>query len=125
MLSKETIYKHDKIYSYNGTIKFDIIDTKEKYIKYGEYAEYELEPEVKFKTLWTNWYDFLGIDTSIFPQTKEEWIQICIENKLNSTNYKNKCYELNLPVMPEEIYEGNNLIFLEENKNNYDNGDNI
>ena len=75
--------------------------------------------------MWTNWYDFLGIDTSIFPQTKEEWIQICIENKLNSTNYKNKCYELNLPVMPEEIYEGNNLIFLEENKNNYDNGDNI
>ena len=118
------VSKHPIKYSYNKVFKVELIDTIDKYKIFAKEKELELEPEVKFKTLWTNWYEFLGIDTSIFPQTKEEWIQICVKNKLNSINYKNKCYELNLPVMPEEIYEGNNLIFLEENKENYDNGDN-
>ena len=64
------------------------------------------ESNIKRTETILSWYDFLGIDTSIFPQTKEEWKQICIENNLNDLTYYEKCYELNLPLMPEEMYKG-------------------
>jgi superfamily II DNA or RNA helicase len=114
-------------YLYDKVFKFELIDTIDKYRTFAEEKELELAPYIIYNKLWTNWYEFLGIDTSIFPQTKEEWKQICIENNLNDLTYYDKCYELNLPLMPEEMYKGNYTnIVAELNKNEYeDYGDNI
>jgi superfamily II DNA or RNA helicase len=130
MLKKNKIQRvsEDPIkYSYNKVFKFELIDTIDKYRTFAEEKDLELDPDIIYDKLWTNWYDFLGIDTSIFPQTKEEWKQICIENNLNDLTYYDKCYELNLPLMPEEMYKGNYTnIIAELSKNKYeDYGDNI
>ena len=101
------VSEHPIKYSYDKVFKFELIDTIDKYRTFAEEKELELDPNIIYNKLWKNWYDFLGIDTSIYPQTKEEWKQICIKNNLNYLTYYNKCYELNLPLMPEEMYKGN------------------
>jgi len=100
-LKKE--YKEMKIY----IEKFKITD-KFGYRKLCEmHDELIKNPELYFKSIWKNWYDFLGIDTSIFIQSKEEWKLKCVE--LNITTYKNyrlKCKShRNLPLMPDEFYK--------------------
>ena len=114
-------------YSYDKVLKFELIDTIDKYRTFADEKELELAPDIIYNKLWTNWYEFLGVDTSIFPQTKEEWKQICIENNLNDLTYYEKCYELNLPLMPSEMYKGNysNIIAELNNNEDEDYGDNI
>ena len=43
-------------------------------------------PETYFKAkgVWQNWYDFIGMDTSRLISTKQEWIQLCKEKKIES-----------------------------------------
>jgi hypothetical protein len=53
-----------------------------------------------------NWYDFLGIDTSKYPASKEIWRKKCIEYNLKDKDaYDEKCEKHNLPLMPEELYK--------------------
>ncbi len=66
------------------------------------------DPETYFrrKGIWRNWYDFLGIDTSIFIQNKEDWIKFCKEkNIINLEIYYENCkiYK-ELPLYPDIIY---------------------
>jgi hypothetical protein len=35
------------------------------------------EPQQYFRSCWKNWYDFLGTNTSVFIQKKDEWINRC------------------------------------------------
>ena len=58
--------------------------------------------------LWTNWYDFLGIDTSAFIQDKGQWKTKCQELHINSVQmYQKKCSEYpSLPLYPGEFYKG-------------------
>jgi hypothetical protein len=48
-------------------------------IYHEKYIEYIKNPEeyFKLKGVWTNWYDFMGIDTSNFIQDKNDWIKFC------------------------------------------------
>jgi hypothetical protein len=66
---------------------------------------YIQDPEIRFKTYWKNWYDFLGIDTSIYPKTKELWIAKCKEVNIQSIqHYMKVCDEYQLPRYPNELY---------------------
>lgn len=69
--------------------------------------EYEKKPDIKYKDYgWLGWYDFLGIDTSKYPDTKIIWKNVCIENNFKDKNiYDVNCVKYNLPLMPEELYK--------------------
>ena len=75
---------------------------KEFYLKNGiEYIQ-EIEEYFKKKCVWTNWYDFMGIDTSIFLTNKEDWKKFCKEKNVNSLKkYIELCVLYNeLPKTP-------------------------
>ena len=84
-----------------------IKDKKEYLQKARDYKVFNdiKNPEKKYKEYWTNWYDFLGIDTSGFIQTKEQWKELCNQLKINELNYTNKAKLIKeLPIMPGEFY---------------------
>lgn len=68
------------------------------------HAKYIHQPD-RYFDCWTNWYDFLGVDTSTFPQTKLEWVRVCKSMGIGSWDeYKQKCTS-SLPANPGEMYE--------------------
>lgn len=58
--------------------------------------------------IWQGWYHFLGVDTSIYPATKEEWLVYCVSSGI--TNYEEyfekQKKDSKLPEFPEELYIG-------------------
>lgn len=64
-------------------------------------------PKEYFKDEWQSWYHFLGVDTSIFPQTKAEWICVCKEKGFYGKEWA--YYQANrdptLPEIPGHMYE--------------------
>jgi len=64
------------------------------------------KPEIKYKNIWKNWYDYFGIDTSIYPANVAQLQLIMRENKIRTVQeYNKKCEILNMPSMPEELYK--------------------
>ena len=85
------------------------INSKEEYIeKKSHHKMYIPEPEDYFskKGVWTNWYDFIGYDTTQFIQSREEWIKFCKEKNVYSINdYKKLCDKYKeLPRNPSNFY---------------------
>ena len=85
------------------------INSKENYVeKQLQHKMYIPQPEEYFckKGVWTNWYDFMGVDTSQFIQSKQDWIIFCKKNKVSSINdYENLCDEYKeLPKNPCNFY---------------------
>ena len=75
---------------------------KEKSADHPKYIE---EPKVYFKNEWVSWYHYLGVDTSSFPPTKQEWVRICKERGVMTWSmYKEKKYT-DLPENPSDMYE--------------------
>jgi len=72
--------------------------------------EYIKNPDIYFtkQGLWNNWYDFLGINTSAFIKTKEEWIKFCKKKNINNLNYYYECCNIykELPYMYDDFYIG-------------------
>jgi hypothetical protein len=66
------------------------------------------DPETTFKQEWISWYDFIGLNTSIYLQTKDEFISYCKNNDITSCDEYNKHYSLNknktLPQDPFQMY---------------------
>ena len=69
---------------------------------------YRIEnPDNKFKNQWKSWYDFLGVDTSLFPPTLKEW-----EEKLRLLGLigRKRSYDVyveknnDLPKDPKQMY---------------------
>lgn len=56
--------------------------------------------------IWQGWYHYLGVDTSRYPATKEEWVGYCISSGI--TNYEEyfekQKKDSRLPEFPEELY---------------------
>jgi superfamily II DNA or RNA helicase len=70
-----------------------------------EHPKYIPDPKAYFEGCWNCWYDFLGVDTTSFPQTKSEWIRTCKDMGLTTWDlYKQKKTEI-LPMNPGEMYE--------------------
>jgi hypothetical protein len=67
------------------------------------------KPEEYFKSkgVWNNWYDFIGVDTKKFIQSKEEWINFCKEKGIKSLDdYYIYCEEYDiLPKEPADFYK--------------------
>jgi len=75
-----------------------------------DYDELNLikNPDQVYKDFWINWYDFYGIDISIFPKSKTELKNLVKTHKLRTPKeYYRKAKLYNLPLMPEEIKEIN------------------
>ena len=88
--------------------------------KYAEKKELELNPEIKYKSIWKGWYDFYQIDISKYPKTKTDWSKKCKKYNLYNDNYHNRVIEFeDIPELPNEIYNNftNIKIELEDYKN--------
>ena len=94
----------------------DYLNSKDKH----EYFIEDPEKYFKLKGVWTNHYHFYGTDTSIFIQTKEEWIKFCKNKNIKSLNdYYNACKRYNeLPENPSHLYTNFSTIVNELGKFN-------
>jgi hypothetical protein len=97
-------------YNYVRSINSSLnIQSPEEYCQSEHiHSNYIVSPEEYFKQkgVWNNWYDFLGVDTTKFIQSKQEWINFCREKNIKSlTEYFELCkvYDI-LPKSPEHIY---------------------
>lgn len=71
-------------------------------------ANYISNPEEYFMgaNVWNGWYDYLGIDTSVFPHTKPEFIQKCHTlGIMNWKQYREYWRKYNLPFEPSKFYD--------------------
>lgn len=86
------------------------IKTKEEYITLSKKNIVSKNPDKQFITLWKGWYDLLGIDIDKFPSTKEKWLKICRDKNIqNYDDYKQIYHKHNLPELPKELYELNDI----------------
>jgi hypothetical protein len=70
-----------------------------------EHPKYIPDPKAYFEGCWNCWYDFLGVDTSAFPQMKSEWTRAWKDMGITSwSQYKEK-NSPNLPADPGQMYE--------------------
>ena len=94
------IKKYNKTFNFNSIRSYDESkNINNKYIN---------QPDEYFGHIWTNWYDFLQVDTSHFIQDKDDWIKFCKEkNVLSINDYYILCNIYNnLPREPAEFYIG-------------------
>ena len=126
--------EYDYIKLLNKNMNFTSSDDNKTYkTRKCEHKEYIEEPKEYFTKngVWTNWYDFLGIETNIFIETKKEWIEFCKSlNIISIEDYFEKCKKYNkLPMMPEELYIDysniRNELGLVKNRNRRDNTEEI
>jgi superfamily II DNA or RNA helicase len=115
--------EYDYIKSLNKEMNFISPDDYKN--RKEEHQEYFEEPKEHFTQngVWTNWYDFLGINTNQFIKTKKEWVKFCTSLNITSIeDYFEKCKIYNnLSTMPEELYIGytnisNELELLEDTR---------
>jgi len=91
--------------------------SKVDYVKRNiEHQHYISEPETYFTGIFDNWCDFLGIDTSNYFRTKEEWKKFCKEKCVHNTiSYYNlySQYPELLPYEPSDFYPNCSAICIE------------
>ncbi len=98
-------------YNYVKSINASLnIQSKKEYIERKDsHSNFIASPEEYFKSkgVWNNWYDFMGVDTIKFIQSKQEWINFCKEKNIKSLdNYYVACEEHNcLPKEPADFYK--------------------
>ena len=97
-------------YNYVSSINksLNIQSKKEYFERKSSHNNYIEEPEEYFKRkgVWNNWYDFIGVDTKKFIQSKQDWIKFCKEKNVKSLqDYENLCKIFdNLPKEPVYYY---------------------
>jgi len=98
-------------YNYVRSINTNLnIQSKKEYSeKKDRHSNFIDSPEEYFKSkgVWNNWYDFMGVDTSKFIQSKQEWINFCKKiNVKTLDDYYMSCEEHNvLPKEPADFYK--------------------
>jgi superfamily II DNA or RNA helicase len=97
-------------YNYVRSINSELhITSKKEYIQcqdtHGNFITFP-EEYFKLKGVWNTWYDFMGVDTTHFIQSKYDWIKFCKEKKMNSLDdYYRFCEDYDvLPKEPDEFY---------------------
>lgn len=89
-------------------LKLNITSKKEYHSNKDKHLHFINNPEEYFKAkgVWTDWYDFLGCDTSKFILSKQEWINFCkIKNIKSLNDYFSACEIYNnLPKEPDCFY---------------------
>lgn len=80
--------------------------TMDEYYKHAQRYELELEPKIKYQKYWINYCDFLNIDTSNYPKTKEKFKKTLIKyNVHNVDDYNELIKKYDLPHDPCEFYK--------------------
>jgi predicted helicase len=98
-------------YNYVRSINSSMnIKSKKDYIQEQDiHSNFIASPEEYFKSkgVWNNWYDFMGVDTTKFIQSKQEWINFCKEKGIKSLeDYYIYCEEYDiLPKEPADFYK--------------------
>lgn len=94
-----------KLKNHNKNFNFISIDNYHSSKNINE--KYIENPQEYFSHIWTNWYDFLQVDTNNFIQDKDDWIKFCKEKNVLSVNdYYILCNIYNnLPREPAEFYK--------------------
>jgi predicted helicase len=98
-------------YNYVRSINSSLnIKSKKDYIqKQDIHSNFIASPEEYFKSkgVWNNWYDFMGVDTTKFIQSKQEWINFCKKKCIKSLDdYYIYCEEYDiLPKEPADFYK--------------------
>ena len=104
-ISEQDKIKVDYIIDQKKNKKLNIRDNNEYINKVKEFGLTH-SPEIKYDSIWTGWYDYLGIDTSKYPKTLANLSEICRKQKLlNLNEYLKNCEKYNLPTMPKELYK--------------------
>lgn len=90
----------------------------DEYLKSEQIHKHFIEqPEYYFKLcgVWTDWYDFIGVDTSKFIKTKDEWKAFCDDKNIKSVNDYDKLCEKYaiLPKYPSYFYKNFSNIMYE------------
>lgn len=82
------------------------IKSKNEYFERAkEHPQFIKNPKEYFNDCWKSWYDFLGLDNSLFPRTKADCLRACKEQGIVSwDDYKQK-RDSSLPENPNELYE--------------------
>ena len=97
-------YNHVKMINKELEIK-----SKSEYIQSEKkHQQFINEPEDYFTKngVWKNWYDFMNVDTSVFIQDKDDFVNFCKEKKINRNNYIENCEIYNcLPNIPDYFYK--------------------
>jgi superfamily II DNA or RNA helicase len=102
--AKRTIKeKYTLIQKYN--IEMNLKSKEEYQLRAGEHQKYILNPKEYFKNNWISWYDYLGIDTIEYPQTKKEWVEKCKLLEILTWDKYKQINDKSLPKNPSEMYE--------------------
>jgi len=85
------------------------LKSKDEYLqRANEHSKFIPDPKSYFNGIWNCWYDFLGVDCSIFPQTKADWVCVCKERgfwKKSWLDVKEEYYRYDdLPKNMNELY---------------------
>jgi hypothetical protein len=93
--------EYNYVRSINSTL--DIQSPKEYIEKRDIHPNFIDSPEEYFKSrgVWNEWYDFMGVDTLKFIQSKQEWINFCKEKNIKSLDDYN-IYCDKYDVLPKE-----------------------
>ncbi len=97
-------------YNYVRAINTSLnIASKKEYVaSQSVHSQFVAAPEDYFKSkgVWTDWYDFMGTDTTQFIQSKQEWINYCRQKGINSLEDYNRSCEFHavLPKEPADFY---------------------
>lgn len=87
-----------------------MLTSMDEYLKSEQIHKHFIEqPDDYFKSrgVWSDWYDFLGVDTSKFIKTKQEWKIFCDDKNIKTVNeYHELCknYDI-LPKDPNYFYK--------------------
>ena len=82
------------------------IQSRDEYFERAEeHSRFIENPESYFKGIWNCWYNFLGVDCSVFPQTKADWVRVCKERNFVTWNDYKERIDNDLPKNPYELYE--------------------
>jgi len=63
------------------------------------------DPKKYFEGWWVSWCHFFGIDISVFPQTKPEWIRMCKDIGLTTWEIYKEKRPPTMPENPGEMYD--------------------
>jgi predicted helicase len=97
-------------FNYVKSINYSLhISSKREYIRMEHRHSnfiHNAEEYFKAKGVWTNWYDFMGVDTMKFIQSKQDWIKFCKEKNVISLDSYYECCEIyqELPKEPADFY---------------------
>lgn len=111
---EETTHRIQRMYVRQSVITFDKMKDFNRERKIycrsdyegisDEHPHYIANPQEHYRDVWTNWYDFLGVDTSNWPSTKDEWKSVCIERFLTTWTTYSENRQEDLPPNPTEMY---------------------